>query len=228
MRGLRRRPACRHRVLLNDRYGRERIFLHVDGSRTYFASEAKAILAVAPRTRGFDPAGLAEFLSCGCTVGRHSLFNGIEVLEPGSLLTFDSTGLCTRSRYAVPADLEALEPVSRQDFLESFSDSLSVAVSRSIDTGPRVGVSLTGGLDSRMIMGTLRVPPGSVPCYTFGSMFRTTGDVAVARRVAAACGESHHALELGGDFLANARGHLEHSVYIADGYLGFWAPPSCI
>ncbi len=59
----RRRATC---LLFNDRYGMERIFIHTDGSRTFFSSEAKAILAVAPATRAFDPAALAQFLACGC------------------------------------------------------------------------------------------------------------------------------------------------------------------
>src|SRR5262249_29728225 len=42
--------AARKCVLFTDRYGMERIFLHTDGKRIFFASEAKAILSVAPRT----------------------------------------------------------------------------------------------------------------------------------------------------------------------------------
>ena len=45
-------------------------------------------------------------------------------------------------------------------------------------------MSLTGGLDTRMIMACRKPDPGSLPCYTFGSMFRENQDVRVARRVA--------------------------------------------
>jgi asparagine synthase (glutamine-hydrolysing) len=212
-------PAGGQAVLFNDRHGRERVFVHVDGTRTYFASEAKAILAVAPRTRAFDPAGVAEMMACGATFGARSLFRGIEVLPPGTRLTFDDKG-CHRSRTFDRAELEGLEAVSENDFISGFSERLGTAVNRAIRDDQRVAVSLTGGLDSRMIMASLDAPAGSVPCYTFGSMYRTTGDVAVAAAVARSCGQPHRVLELGSPFLSRARDTHAESVYISDGYLG--------
>jgi asparagine synthase (glutamine-hydrolysing) len=212
-------PDAKRCFLFNDRYGRERLFVHSDGSRTFFASEAKAILAVVPRTRAFDSTGLAEFLSCGCTLGSRSLFRDIEVLDPGTLMTFDGSAV-QRQRIFRPEDLETLEPVSGSEFLEGFADSLRRAVTCGVKHASRTGISLTGGLDSRMVMASLDAPDGSVPCYTFGSMYGTTGDVSVARKVAARCRQPHQVIELGPAFLAGIRGTLEHSVYVADGYIG--------
>jgi asparagine synthase (glutamine-hydrolysing) len=206
-------------LLFNDRYGIERIFLHTDGPRTLFSSEAKAILAVAPHTRAFDTTGLAEFLACGCTLGARSLFRDVEVLDGGMLMTFSSAEAAVRRRYFNRATLEEMAPVSRTQFLEGFSESLRSAVNNSVSRAA-VGVSLTGGLDSRMIMASLDAPQGTVPCYTFGSMYRTTFDVHGGRQVAACCGQPHHVLELGSKFLADIRQHLERSVYISDGYVG--------
>lgn len=206
-------------LLFNDRYGRERIFLHFSGTRTFFSSEAKAILAVAPQTRAFDPTGLAELLACGCTLGSPSLFRGIEVLESGTVLTFEGPTV-KRRRYFDQGRLEQLEPVRGKEFLEGLGEALRFAVNASVGADIRVGISLTGGLDSRMIMASLDAAPGSVPCYTFGSMYRTTGDVAVGKQVAAACAQPHRVLELGKSFLGSVRENLEHSVYVSDGYLG--------
>jgi asparagine synthase (glutamine-hydrolysing) len=207
-------------LLFNDRYGRERLFVYAEGTRVVFASEAKAILAVAPRARAFDTVGLAEWLACGCTIGRRSLFRDIEVLDPGTVIAFDGSARHSRHRYFDAAQLEALPPASAAEFLDGFSASLQSAVAAATRNTPRVGMSLTGGLDSRMIMASLEAAPGTVPCYTFGSMYRTTGDVAVGRAVAACCGQPHHVLEVGTDFLRALPAHLEDAVYISDGYLG--------
>jgi asparagine synthase (glutamine-hydrolysing) len=51
-------------------------------------------------------------------------------------------------------------------------------------------------------------------------MYRTTGDVAVGRQVAASCGQPHDVIELGNAFLAGLPETLEQSVYASDGYLG--------
>ena len=54
-----------------------------------------------------------------------------------------------------------------------------------------IGVSLTGGLDTRIIMAWRKAPAGSLPCYTFGSMYRENQDVYLARRVAEICGQPY-------------------------------------
>jgi asparagine synthase (glutamine-hydrolysing) len=211
--------ARRRCLLFNDRYGRERVFVHTSGTRILFSSEAKAILAVASATREFDPAGLAEWLSCGCTLGARSLFRDVEVLPGGTILTFEN-GAVQRRRYFDLTQLEALPTAPAAEFLEGFSQSLATAVNQSLRGSAKVGISLTGGLDSRMIMASLDSASGEVPCYTFGSMYRTTRDVSVARQVAAACGQPHHVIEVGKEFLENTGEHLEKAVYASDGYLG--------
>ena len=95
-------------MLFNDRYGVERLFVHTHNGRCYFASEAKAILAVAPQGRRWMPMGLAEWLSAGCTIGARSLFKDVEVLDGGSALIFDAGREPARTRYFDRAALEQL------------------------------------------------------------------------------------------------------------------------
>ena len=209
-------------VLFTDKYGKERIFLHQGGNRLFFASEAKAILAVAPETRAFDLTGLAEFLSCGCTLGTNSLYRQIEVLGGGTAVVITPSGVC-RQRYFTEQDQEQLVPVSPNEFLEGFSDALCASVNGYVQRGPKVAISLTGGLDSRIIMAVLDAPPNSIPTYTFSSMYRRSGDVRVAQQVAKACSQPHHTIELGDDFLRTLPQHFERAVHVADGYLGFSA-----
>jgi asparagine synthase (glutamine-hydrolysing) len=213
---------ARRCMLFNDKYGRERLFVYVASTRVFFASEAKAILAVAPETRAFDANGLAELLSCGCTLGKQSLFRNIEVLDPGTLMTIESSRV-SRRQYFDPSSLEQLPAVSGREFADGFPNSLRSAVSAHIEGGPRVAMSLTGGLDSRMVMAVVDAPSGHVPTYTFGSMYRTTADVAVARAVAERCGQPHNVIELGNSFLARFPETFEEAIYISDGYLGLSA-----
>jgi len=56
------------------------------------------------------------------------------------------------------------------------------------------GIALTGGLDTRAIMACYKAPPRSLPCYTFGGMFRECPDVQMARRVASLCQQSHEVI----------------------------------
>jgi len=209
--------AAERCVLFTDRYGVERLFIHRAGHRILFSSEAKAILAVA--ANGIDPAGLAEWLSCGCTIGTASLYKDIEILTGGSVMTITPGRELTRRRYFDRSMLEQLPQVSRSQFLEQFDHSLASAVKSAVGRSPSA-ISLTGGLDSRLVLAALEPAPHSVPCYTFGSMYRTTRDVAVARAVADNCEQDHHELTLDRHFVAGIRGHLQQAVAASDGYLG--------
>lgn len=207
-------------LLFNDRFGMERLFVFEDDRRLIFSSEAKAILAAVPETRSLDADGVAEFLACGCSFGERSLFRNIRVLPPGTLVT------CPRRRpgrerpYFDRAVWEQAEPLPERDFLDRFGGALEGVIQRHASQPPAVALSLTGGLDSRMIMASLAAGRRSVSCYTFGSMHRDTYDVRVARSVAERCGQPHTVLPLGQDFLEGLDQHLERAVFVSDGYLG--------
>jgi asparagine synthase (glutamine-hydrolysing) len=78
-------------------------------------------------------------------------------------------------------------------------------------------MSLTGGLDTRMIMAWQRFLPGQLPCYSFGGMFRDCQDVSLARKVAAEVGQPHQVIPVGDDFLRQFPHYVERTVYLTDG-----------
>ncbi|HEY6770510.1 MAG TPA: asparagine synthase-related protein, partial [Candidatus Sulfotelmatobacter sp.] len=84
--------------------------------------------------------------------------------------------------------------------------------------GPEpVGVALTGGMDTRILMALHEAAPGSLPCYTFGSMVRDCQDVRLARQVAGACQQPHRVIEVGNEFLTQFPRYAERSVYLTEG-----------
>ena len=81
----------------------------------------------------------------------------------------------------------------------------------------KIGMSLTGGLDTRMIMAWRQFAPGSLPCYSFGGMFRDCQDVSMARKVAGLCGQTHEVIPVDKNFLGKFAGYAERTVYLTDG-----------
>src|SRR5262249_33301618 len=81
----------------------------------------------------------------------------------------------------------------------------------------RMGVSLTGGLDTRTVMAWQKFPPKSLPCYTYGEEDRNCRDVVVAQQVAQACQQPHQVLRLGGEFFSRFPHYAERSMYLTDG-----------
>ncbi len=213
-----RRERC---LLFNDRLGMERLFLYEDDKRVAFASEAKAILAGFAQSRDFDPKGLSEVLSCGSTLDENSLFRNIRILPSGSMVVLERGKQPKTRAYFTREEWETLEPVSERTWIAEFSEKLRDVVQSYLEQPFESAVSLTGGLDSRMIMACLTGKRDHIPCYTYGSRYRETYDVITARRVAEHLGFPYHVLILGDDFLADFMDYLAKAVMISDGYLGF-------
>ncbi len=204
-------------TLFNDRFGLQRIYYRQAEDAFYFAAEAKAILEVLPETRDADLRGLGEFIACGCVLENRTLFRGIHALPPGSAWSFRGGALEKKTTYFEPREWEEQEPLEVDVYYEQLRDVFSRNLPRYFNGRERVGVSLTGGLDTRIIMAWRKAPPGSLPCYTFGSMFRENQDVRLARRVAEICDQPYQVIPVGQECLARFPHYAERTLYLTDG-----------
>ncbi len=210
----------RNRALLfNDRYGVERVYVHEAGNAVYFASEAKALLRVLPQLRAFDDDGVAEYLTYGCPLGGKTLFRGIRLLEGASLWTFER-GACRKARYFEPQQWEQQTPLAAEEYDEEFRLRFKRVLPRYTRGEGRLGLSLTGGLDTRMIMACLPDLKLQPIAYTFCGLNGETLDARIARRVAASRGLEHRLVRIGADFLRDFGRYVDRTVYITDGCAG--------
>ena len=208
-------------TLFNDRYGMHRLYYHESKEAFYFAAEAKAILAVRPELRSLDPRGAAEFITCSAVLENRTLFKDVHVLPPGSAWVFRNAAIDRRSTYFEPSEWENQGPLDRESYYQQLKGVFSQNLPRYFDGhGLKVGMSLTGGLDTRMMMAWWKGTPGSLPCYTFGSPFRDCQDVIVARRVARVCQQPHQVIAVGNEFLSQFPRYVERTVYLSDGCAG--------
>ena len=203
-------------MLFNDRFGLQRLYYHQGKEAFYFAAEAKAILKVQPELRRADPRGLGEFIACGCVLENRSLFSGIHVLPPGSAWRFRNATLEKKAAYFEPREWEAQEALEPTAYYAELRDVFGRNLPRYFNGRERIGISLTGGLDTRIIMAWHKAQPGSLPCYTFGSMYRDNEDVSLARRVAKICGQQHQVITVGEEFLSRFSHYAERSIYLTD------------
>jgi asparagine synthase (glutamine-hydrolysing) len=203
-------------LLFNDRYGLQRLYYHEAKDAVYFASEAKAILQVCQELRTIDAKGLAEFVTCGCVLENRSLFSGIHVLPPGAAWTFRKGVLESKGSYFNPQEWEQQEPLEPEEYYRELRSVFVQNLPRYFSGEERAGVSLTGGLDTRIIMAWHKAEPNSLPCYTFGSMYRDNEDVKLAQCVAKICRQPHQVIVTGDQFLSQFAHYAERSVYLND------------
>jgi asparagine synthase (glutamine-hydrolysing) len=204
-------------VVFNDRYGLGRIYYHENAHGLYFCSEAKALLKVLPDVRRLDLACLAETFSCGCVLQNRTLFRGISLLPGGTMCVANGPGVISKDRYFDYRNWENQSILNGEVYYERLRETFSRILPRYFSGRRKVGMSLTGGLDGRMIMAWAKRAPGDLPCHTFGSSYRDCTDVRIARRVAQVCRQPHETIVVDTEFLKDFPKWVEKSVYVSDG-----------
>jgi len=212
-------------VLFNDRYGMQKIFYHEDRDAFYFSSEAKAILKVCPESRTLDMRGLGELLSCGCVLENRTLFKDVFLLPTAAAWTFENGCIPSKGNYFNPNSWEKQSQIKKDQFYDHLKDTFRKILPRYFRSNQKIGISLTAGLDTRMIMANAPMPPGEYPCFTFGGMYRDCYDVTVAQKVAKVCHQTHQIIPLDATFLKNFDQYAARTIYITDGCLDLNGAP---
>jgi asparagine synthase (glutamine-hydrolysing) len=211
--------------LFNDRYGLHRVYFHEGTDAFYFAAEAKAILAVRPELRVIDPRGLGEFVSNGCVLENRSFFKGIGVLPASSMWAFRKGALERKGHYFDPKQWEEQEPLPVEEYYRQLREIFSSNISKYFGGNQKIAISLTGGIDSRMIMAWLHAPAGSIQCFSFGGPFRDCYDVTLAQKVAKICEQPHRTIYLGDEFLEQFPHYAEQTVFRTEGCVNVMHSP---
>jgi asparagine synthase (glutamine-hydrolysing) len=204
-------------MLFNDRYGMHRIYYHESKEAFYFAAEAKALLAVRPELRSADDRSLGEFVACGCVLENRTLFENVHVLPPASAWVFQNGSLGRRGTYFEPREWEDQSTLEPESYYQTLREVFSRNLPRYFNGQQPIGCSVTGGLDTRLILAWHKTLSKSLPCYTFGGMFRDCRDVTVGRQAAELYGQSHEVIPVGNQFLSEFPQYAERSVYVTDG-----------
>jgi asparagine synthase (glutamine-hydrolysing) len=145
-------------LLARDRSGIKPMFYATTpGGDLVFGSEIKAILASGMITPEVDDAAVAEYFALGTVSGSRTLTRGVKKLEPGHTLAWKD-GRITIDRYW---SLPAYEPgrVVVRDLAEAadeFWRRFVEAVDITLMSDVPLGVFLSGGLDSSLIVAAMR------------------------------------------------------------------------
>jgi len=180
-------------IIANDRFGLYPLFYTRYNGRLIFAPEMKGILCDDTFPRRLDLTALAQYMRFQHLLGERTFFEGIELLPNASLLVYNlSTDTFRCEKYWDFADIPYRPEVSFDEAVEEAGRLLRRAVQRLSGDAYRPGVYLSGGLDSRTILGLIERRP--VVSLTYG--VRDCRDVYYARRIARAVGSQHYWCDL--------------------------------
>ena len=144
-------PATGSLTVVNDRYGVVPLYYCCKDGAFLFASEVKAILRVLG-PQEFDWGSFADFFYLTQMTGRRTLFKDIRASDSAQVLTYRD-GELAESRYYDFAEAPVLSPaeVSTEKAASLFVE----AVRRRTEEDVPNTVMLSGGFDSRLILGAL-------------------------------------------------------------------------
>ncbi len=154
-----------------DRMGIKPLYYSFDGQRLLFASNAQALLATGQVDTSINPVGLHHQLTLHAVIpAPHTILNGIKKMRPAHCMCFRADGSCSEREYW---QLDAVRPnrdMQEQDWVEAIHDSLRAAVEkRKTIADVPVGVLLSGGLDSCLLVGLLsEAGVGNLKTFTVG------------------------------------------------------------
>ncbi len=184
---LRYRPQCGELELFNDPLGMQVVYRASRGERTYFSTSSLVLarhLGAAP-----DPVGLRLFLRTGAQFGPVSAWEGVERLEPGTVLTFGAGGP-REAAYWTPTVDARVRGMGLSETADHIAGVAQDAVRRRIGSESCLWADLTGGYDSRLVTSLLARTGLRFRAQTSGE--EETVDVRLARRVAEVGGYDWH------------------------------------
>ena len=164
-------------VLARDRLGIKPLYVAELDNGLRFASTLPALLAGGGIDTSIDPVALHHYMSFHAVVpAPHTLLKGVRKLPPATIRIIEPDGRSRDHRFwtlrfETSREDEAL---SYEDWQERTLDALRTAVERRLVADVPVGVLLSGGLDSSLIVGLL-AEQGQHGLSTFSVGFEAAG-----------------------------------------------------
>jgi len=194
-------------LLARDRSGIKPMFYATTpGGDLVFGSEIKAILASGMVTPEVDDAAVAEYFALGTVSGRRTLIRGVKKLEPGHTLTWKDGRVSIERYWSLPA-YEPGRVVVRDlaeaadEFWRRFVEAVDITLMSDVP----LGVFLSGGLDSSLIVAAMRERGVSeLRTFSVGFAEAEASELPFARIVAKTFETEHHEVACTADDFFNA------------------------
>ncbi|MDH5669989.1 MAG: asparagine synthase (glutamine-hydrolyzing) [Nitrospira sp.] len=154
-------------VLARDPFGIKSVYYKIDEGRLYFGSEVRAVRHGKQQKTQVDPVSLNLFLRYRYTPSPYTLFKGIRKLPPGSKLVAEK-GACRVSRWHRSKPGPVLSAKSDVKAREELLDLYKKAVQKHLISDVPVGLLLSGGIDSGLLLALMNLYGKSWPTYTVG------------------------------------------------------------
>jgi asparagine synthase (glutamine-hydrolysing) len=210
-------PRNRRVMITNDRFGMRPLYYATLPGKMLLASEIKSLLTDPSVSRAPDRQGIAQFLAFGQFLGDSTLLESVRAVPAAAWFTYslDDDHLL-EDRYWHSGELANQSQRSDAETLDAIDHAFEQAVARRTDGTKNLGISLSGGLDSRTILAC--VDPTATPITSVSMGIEGSLDHRCAERMAQIVKCRHHSCFLNNDVLLKYEEQLRQMVRMTDGH----------
>jgi asparagine synthase (glutamine-hydrolysing) len=186
----------RRLVLARDPFGIKPVYYKVDNSRLYFGSEMRPIRAMMANGAEIDPTAVSLFLRHRFTPSPYTIIRGIRKLAPGTKLTVQN-GHYEVIRWYRFNPTSFTPAKSPDEAAEEVLELYKRAIKRQLISDVPVGLLLSGGVDSGLLLALMNLCGQAWPTYTvgYGSTY-ADDELADAQETARVLGSKHTSVTL--------------------------------
>jgi hypothetical protein len=172
--------------LARDRLGKKPLHYALHNGNLYFASEIKAILAVAPELAEVNSQGLLEYLYYGYVPDPITAFTGIHKLPPDTCWNSRTARFSIRQYWDLPGYNTHSFPAAKKSVWKNWSIACFEATKIRLISDVPLGAFLSGGTDSSTVVALMaRASSGPVKTFSIGFKKDDFNEAEYARMVAA-------------------------------------------
>jgi len=157
----------RRLILARDAAGIKLVYYKVEDGTIVFGSELRAVVAGLAEQPEVDMTALNMFLRYRYTPSPVTIYQDIQKLAPGTMAVIDESGFSVRRWYNFePHPFE--KPKSDAEATEELLDIYTRALKRHLLSDVPLGLLLSGGMDSGLLLGLMSLYGDDWPTYTVG------------------------------------------------------------
>lgn len=183
-------------IFITDRFGLKPLYiLRKAGDIVGWSSEIKGFLYFKKFDKRIESRHVMNFLKSGYYLNNTTPFSQIHLLGPSSMLTVnykEQQKISSKKYWQWPA-VQQLD-ISFEATTKQFSHLLETAIHSRMSTPEKVNVSLSGGLDSRVILAAAKIKNKDIKTFTFG--IQKSYEQRIAQKVAQTAEVENHCFNL--------------------------------
>ena len=183
-------------VVARDPFGIKLIYYRVHGNSLSFGSELRPIRAVMPGKADIDTNSLNLFLRYRFTPSPHTILKGVKKLAPGTKIVAEN-GQCRVERWYRFKPQPFAPPKTVDQAQEELLELYKAAIKRQLISDVPVGLLLSGGIDSGLLLALMNLNGKNWATYTvgYGSSF-ADDELADAAETARVLGSKHNEITI--------------------------------